>query len=66
VFGSAMALAGRGGVIHLDEAWVFLGAGKAEVERLGDGLADLELGGQTLSPRAAPRIRRDSAARSQA
>jgi hypothetical protein len=35
VFGSAMALTGRGGVIHLDEAWVFLGAGKAEVERLG-------------------------------
>lgn len=35
VFGSAMALTGRGGVIKLDEAWVFLGAGKAEVERLG-------------------------------
>jgi hypothetical protein len=35
VFGSAMALTGRGGSIHLDEAWVFLGAGKAEVERLG-------------------------------
>lgn len=35
VFGSAMALTGRGGAIHLDEAWVFLGAGKAEVERLG-------------------------------
>lgn len=35
VFGSAMALTGRGGAIHLDEAWVFLGAGKSEVERLG-------------------------------
>ncbi|HEX9228556.1 MAG TPA: ATP-binding protein [Arthrobacter sp.] len=35
VFGSAMALTGRGGAIHLDEAWVFLSAGKTEVERLG-------------------------------
>lgn len=35
VFGSTMALTGRGGSIHLDEAWVFLGAGKDEVERLG-------------------------------
>lgn len=35
VFGSLMALEGRGGVIHLDEAWVFLGAGKSEVQRLG-------------------------------
>ncbi|MBW4096342.1 MAG: hypothetical protein HIU81_13750, partial [Acidobacteria bacterium] len=35
VFGSAMALEGRGGVIHLDEAWVFLGAGRSEIERLG-------------------------------
>lgn len=35
VFGSAMGLEGRGGLIHLDEAWVFLGAGKAEIERLG-------------------------------
>lgn len=35
VFGSAMALTGRQGVVMLDEAWVFLGAGRAEVERLG-------------------------------
>jgi hypothetical protein len=36
VFGSAMALAGRGGgCVLLDEAWVFLGAGRSEVERLG-------------------------------
>jgi hypothetical protein len=35
VFGSAMALTGRQGVIMLDEAWVFLGAGRSEVERLG-------------------------------
>lgn len=35
VFGSAMALTGRAGVVMLDEAWVFLGAGKTEVERLG-------------------------------
>ena len=36
VFGSAMALAGRGGgCVILDEAWVFLGAGRSEVERLG-------------------------------
>lgn len=35
VFGSLMALEGRGGVIRLDEAWVFLGAGKSEVQRLG-------------------------------
>ncbi len=35
VFGSAMALSGRQGVIMLDEAWVFLGAGRSEVERLG-------------------------------
>ncbi|GAB2733798.1 ATP-binding protein [Nocardioides pakistanensis] len=35
VFGSAMALTGRGGAVMLDEAWVFLGAGRAEVERLG-------------------------------
>ncbi|MEH0110590.1 ATP-binding protein [Tersicoccus sp. MR15.9] len=35
VFGTAMAMTGRGGVIHLDEAWVFLGAGKEEVDRLG-------------------------------
>lgn len=35
VFGSAMALTGRRGVVMLDEAWVFLGSGRAEVERLG-------------------------------
>lgn len=35
VFGSQMALTHRRGVIHLDEAWVFLGAGKAEMQRLG-------------------------------
>lgn len=35
VFGSAMALTGRDGVIMLDEAWVFLSAGRGELERLG-------------------------------
>lgn len=35
VFGSAMALTGRQGIVALDEAWVFLGAGRSEVERLG-------------------------------
>lgn len=35
VLGSAMAMTGRGGVVMLDEAWVFLSAGFAEVERLG-------------------------------
>lgn len=35
VFGSAMALTGRQGVLHLDEAWTFLGAGRQEIERLG-------------------------------
>ena len=35
VFGSAMALNKRRGVILLDEGWVFLSAGKTEVERLG-------------------------------
>ena len=35
VFGSAMALTGRGGVVMLDEAWVFLGAGADEVQTLG-------------------------------
>lgn len=35
VYGSAMALTGRQGVVMLDEAWVFLGSGRAEVERLG-------------------------------
>ena len=36
VFGSAAALRSRGGgFVSLDEAWMFLGAGAAEVERLG-------------------------------
>jgi hypothetical protein len=35
VFGSAMALTDRDGVIMLDEAWVFLSAGRGEMERLG-------------------------------
>jgi hypothetical protein len=35
VFGSAMALTGRDGVVMLDEAWVFLSAGRQEMERLG-------------------------------
>ncbi|MHB1974102.1 MAG: ATP-binding protein [Acidimicrobiales bacterium] len=35
VFGSAMALNKRRGVIMLDEGWVFLSAGRTEVERLG-------------------------------
>lgn len=35
VYGSAMALTGRRGVLHLDEAWVALTGGAAEVERLG-------------------------------
>lgn len=35
VFGSAMALTGREGVLFLDEAWVMLTAGRAEVDRLG-------------------------------
>ncbi|XBH22997.1 ATP-binding protein [Jonesiaceae bacterium BS-20] len=35
VFGSATALSGRDGVVALDEGWIFLGAGPAEVERLG-------------------------------
>lgn len=35
VFGSAMAVSGRDGVVMLDEAWIVLGAGAAEVERLG-------------------------------
>jgi len=35
VFGSATALTGREGVVMLDEAWVFMGAGKSEMERLG-------------------------------
>jgi hypothetical protein len=35
VFGSAMALSNRQGVLLVDEAWVVLQAGLAEVERLG-------------------------------
>lgn len=35
VYGSAMALTGRQGVLMLDEGWVILGAGQEEVERLG-------------------------------
>lgn len=35
VFGSAMALTDRDGVVMLDEAWVFMSAGRAEMERLG-------------------------------
>jgi len=35
VFGSAMALSGRQGVLMVDEAWVVFQAGMAEVERLG-------------------------------
>ncbi len=35
VFGSANAVSGRGGVVMLDEAWVFLGAGRNEMDRLG-------------------------------
>ena len=34
VFGSVMALAGRGGVLHLDEAWVFM-IDPTEMDRLG-------------------------------
>jgi hypothetical protein len=43
--GATMALAGRDGIVCLDEAWVFLGAGKTEVDRL-DRLA----GSQRVSP----------------
>ncbi|KQP63007.1 ATP-binding protein [Nocardioides sp. Leaf285] len=35
VFGSAMSVAGRDGVVMFDESWIILGAGRAEVERLG-------------------------------
>nr|WP_246803769.1 ATP-binding protein [Cellulomonas hominis] len=35
VFGSAMALTNRNGMIMLDEAWVFLQAGRSEMDRLG-------------------------------
>src|SRR5699024_3456420 len=34
VSGSAMALTGRNGMVMLDEAWVFLGSGNSELERL--------------------------------
>src|SRR5699024_5841664 len=43
VFGSAEALRGRRGVLMLDEAWVFLGAGAEEMERLGRLSRSLEL-----------------------
>ncbi|WP_114906762.1 ATP-binding protein [Ornithinimicrobium murale] len=35
VFGSAMAMTGRNGVLHFDEAWVAMAGGATEVERLG-------------------------------
>ena len=35
VYGSMMALANRQGMLLLDEAWVILGAGRAEIERVG-------------------------------
>lgn len=35
VFGSAMALTGRRGVLHFDEAWIATLAGPDELERLG-------------------------------
>ena len=35
VFGSAMALSGREGVLILDEAWTMLTSGRTEVDRLG-------------------------------
>lgn len=35
VYGSAMALTGRNGALHLDEAWTFLQSSRSEVERLG-------------------------------
>ncbi|ATG52082.1 hypothetical protein CFK38_11530 [Brachybacterium vulturis] len=43
VFGSAEALRGRRGVMMLDEAWVFLGAGAEEMERLGRLSRSLEV-----------------------
>nr|WP_255719181.1 ATP-binding protein [Brachybacterium sp. ACRRE] len=43
VYGSAEALRGRRGVLELDEAWVFLGAGAEEVERLGRLARSLEV-----------------------
>lgn len=35
VFGSAMAMTGRNGVLHFDEAWVAMAGGATEMERLG-------------------------------
>ncbi|GAA4924316.1 ATP-binding protein [Nesterenkonia rhizosphaerae] len=35
VFGSAMAMTGHGGVLRLDEAWVFTSAAPTELEKLG-------------------------------
>lgn len=35
VYGSMMALAGREGIVILDEGWIFLEAGKSEVVRAG-------------------------------
>lgn len=35
VFGSANAVTGRFGTVMLDEAWVFMAAGKSEIDRLG-------------------------------
>ena len=43
VFGSAEALRDRRGVMMLDEAWVFLGAGAEEMERLGRLARSLEV-----------------------
>src|SRR5699024_1139204 len=43
VFGFAEALRGRRGVLMQDEAWVFLGAGAEEMERLGRLARSLEL-----------------------
>ncbi|MDN5892780.1 MAG: ATP-binding protein [Nocardioides sp.] len=43
VFGSAEALRDRRGVLMLDEAWVFLGAGAEEMERLGRLARSLEV-----------------------
>jgi hypothetical protein len=51
VFGSTMAMQGRGGVIHMDEAWVFLGAGKAEVERLGRVARSMNVLGELYTQR---------------
>lgn len=51
VFGSTMAMQGRGGVIHMDEAWVFLGAGRAEVERLGRVARSMNVLGELYTQR---------------